>query len=383
MSKWITAAAFAQRELAAAISPDVSGCTVKAAIQSGLTGSAFRLVFAEDYGRTSAMYTDAAVEVAGKKVGLTVGGETSFMVNPGQRVITDRVDMPIGSGEIVTLWLSMGDSPSHSETTVEQQHTGKGDFCWDGFEAVPYRCPLPGAPFTERLCGLKELQVEVNETANVGSVAVFGDSIAESAVWINPLQKRIQAENGNITLLNLGIGGNRLLKDTNVPMLMGVNAFGNAGLKRLDSDVLALEGVKGVIVAMGINDIAQPGGAPGFSPPIEELCTAEELKAGLTEAAEKCRAKGLAVIGATITPFKGFPSYNETTAGIRNEINEWILTCGLFDMTVDLGKLLSSAEDCEAMPENWQVGDHLHPNPIGGSAAAEQIDVKKLIDILK
>ena len=195
MSKWITAAAFAQRELAAAISPDVSGCTVKAVIQSGLTGCAFRLVFAEDYGKTPAMYTDAAVEIAGKKMRLTVGGESSFVVQPGQRVVSDRVNLPIGSGEIVTLWLSMGENASHSETTLEQQHTAKGDFCWEGFEAVPYRCPLPGAPFTERLCGLKELQVEVNETANVGSVAVFGDSIAESAVWINPLQKRLQEVN--------------------------------------------------------------------------------------------------------------------------------------------------------------------------------------------
>lgn len=383
MNKWVTATAFAQRELARAISPDVSGCTVKANIESGLTGSAFRLVFAEDYGKVPAEYVSAVVEVAGKKAQLTFDGETSFTVIPGQQMISDRVDMPVGSGEIITLYLAVGEQSSGSETALGQQHTAKGDYSREGFQAVPYKCPLPGAPFTERLCGLKELQVEVKRTAKVGSVAVFGDSIAESAVWVKPLQKYIQSVNREVTLLNLGIGGNRLLKDTNVPMMMGVNAFGNSGLKRLDGDILALEGVKGVIVAMGINDIAQPGGAPGFSPPIEELCTAEELKAGLTEVAEKCRAKGLAVIGATITPFKGYPSYNEKTANIRNEINEWILTCGLFDMTLDLGKLLGDVEDGEAMPENWQVGDHLHPNPIGGSAAAERIDVKKLIDILK
>lgn len=383
MNKWVTAAAFAQRELATAISPDVSGCTVKANIQSGLTGSAFRLVFAEDYGKAPAQYVGAAVEVAGKKARLTFAGETSFTVCPGQRVISDRVDLPIGSGEVVTLWLSMGENSSHSETALEQQHTAKGDFCWEGFEAVPYKCPLPGAPFTERLCGLKELQVEVNETADVGSIAVFGDSIAESAVWINPLQKRIQAENSHVTLLNLGIGGNRLLRDTNVPMMMGINAFGKAGLKRLDSDVLSLSGVKAVIVAMGINDISQPGGMPAFSPPAGELCSVDELKAGLTEVVEKCRARGLAVIGATITPFKGFPTYNEITAKLRNDINEWILTGGLFDAALDLGKLLGSMEDSEAMPDGWQVGDHLHPNPVGGAIAAEGIDVVGLRSVLE
>ena len=382
MNKWVTAAAFAQRELATAISPDVSGCTVMARIESGLTGSAFRLVFAEDYGKAPARYVGAAVDVAGKKERITVAGEQGFTVRPGERVVSDRVNIPIGSGEIVTLYLSMGENSSHSETTLEQKHTAKGDFCWEGFEAAPYQCPLPGAPFTERLCGLKELQVEVNESADVGSIAVFGDSIAESAVWIKPLQKRIQAENSRVTLLNLGIGGNRLLRDTNVPMMMGINAFGRAGLQRLEGDVLSLSGVKAVIVAMGINDISQPGGMPAFSPPMSELCSADELKAGLTEVAEKCRARGLAVIGATITPFKGFPAYNETTAQLRSEVNNWILTCGLFDAVLDLGKLLGSAEDCEAMPDEWQVGDHLHPNPVGGAAAAEQIDVQQLLNLL-
>lgn len=382
MNKWVTAAAFAQRGLAVAISPDVSGCTVKAAIESGLTGSAFRLVFAEDYGTAPAEYVGAVVEVAGKKERLTFDGETSFTVQPGQRVVSDRVSLPVGAGEVITLWLSVGGNSSHSETTLEQKHTAKGDFCWEGFEAVPYKCPLPGAPFTERLCGLKELQVEVPETANVGSVAVFGDSIAESAVWIKPLQKKVQAGNSRITLLNLGIGGNRLLKDTNVPMMMGINAFGKAGLSRFDSDVLSLSGVKAVVIAMGINDISQPGGMPAFSPPMSELCSADELKAGLTELVEKCRARGLAVIGATITPFKGFPTYNETTAKLRSEVNNWILTCGLFDATLDLGKLLGSAEDSEAMPDVWQVGDHLHPNPVGGAVAVEQIDVQQLLRVV-
>lgn len=383
MNKWVTATAFAQRELAKAISPDVSGCTVEAKIESGLSGTAFRLVFAEDYGKIPAEYVNAVVEVAGKKTQLTFDGAKAFKVDPGQRIVSDRVDMPLNSGETVTLRLAVGVAASVSETALTQQHTAKGDYSLDGFQAEPYKCPLPGAPFTERLCGLKELQVEVNEAENAGSVAVFGDSIAESAVWIAPLQKRIQEADKNITLLNLGIGGNRLLKNTNVPMMMGVNAFGNAGLKRLTGDVLELEGVKAVIVAMGINDIAQPGGAPGFSPPIEELCTTDELKAGLTEVVEKCREKGLAVIGATITPFKGFPSYNEATAKIRNEINDWILTCGLFDMTIDLGKQLGSMADSEAMPEEWQVGDCLHPNPIGGAVAAEQIDVQCLLHTLK
>lgn len=383
MSKWVTAAAFAQRELAVAISPDVSNCTVKVSVKSGLSGSAFRFVFSEDYGKISAVYRGVVAEAAGQKVQLTFGGAKEFTVQPQQQVVSDPVALPVVAGDSITLWLAVGEPQSHSETTLAQQHTGKGDYSWEGFEAVPYQCPLPGAPFTERLCGLKELQVEVADASTACAIAVFGDSIAESAVWIDPLQEKIQKENSNVTLLNLGIGGNRLLRDTNVPMMMGINAFGKAGVNRFDDDVLALSGVKAVIVAMGINDISQPGGMPMFSPPAEELCSAEELEAGLAEVAEKCREKGIAVIGATITPFKGFPTYNETTAKLRNEVNNWIVASGVFDAVVDLGGLLGAAGDSEALPEAWQVGDHLHPNPIGGAAAAEKIDVAALLKTIK
>ena len=363
MCKWITATAFAQRELAVAISPDVTGCTVKAAIVSGLSGKAFRLVFAEDYGKAPAEYTGAVVEVAGKRAQLTFGGAIPFTVQPGQRVASDRINLPVTVGEPVTLWLAVGAHGSLSETTLEQKHTAKGDYTWEGFETLPYQCPLPGAPFTERLCGLKELQVEAEEDA--AAIAVFGDSIAESAVWIAPLQKKLQAKDSGVTLLNLGIGGNRLLRDTNVPMMMGTNAFGRAGVKRLEQDVFSLSGVKAVVVAMGINDITQPGGPPAFSPPLSELCTLEDLKAGLTQVVELCHGKGLPAIGVTITPFKGFLTYNDTTAQLRRDINEWILTGGVFDGSIDLAGLICDPGDRERLPENGQVGDHLHPTGVG------------------
>lgn len=380
MSKWVTAAAFAQRELALAISPDVAGCTVKASIIPGLSGNAFRLVFAEDYGKVPAEYAGAVVEAANTRVQLTFEGSVPFTVRPGQSVVSDQVELPVTAGDPITLWLAVGAHGSQSETSLEQKHTAKGDHTWDGFEALPYQCPLPGAPFTERLCGLKELQVETAEDAS--AIAVFGDSIAESAVWIAPLQRRIQERDGGIALLNLGIGGNRLLRDTNVPMMMGTNAFGAAGLQRLERDVFSLSGVGAVIIAMGINDITQPGGMPAFSPPPNELCTLEELEDGLTQVVERCHEKGLPAIGVTITPFKGFPTYNDVTAKLRRDVNEWIMTSGVFDGTIDLAGLICDPEDSEKLPDSDHVGDHLHPNAVGGSAAAEQIDVACLLNCI-
>ena len=378
MSKWITAAAFAQRELAKPISPNVAKCTVKATLVSELSGEAFRLVFAEDYGKKKAEYVSAVVEVEDQKIQLTVDGKKCFVVEPGKQVYTDRVALPLTAGQEITLLLAMGKNRSCSETTLAQSHTAKGDFTMSGYEALPYQGPLPGAPFSERLCGLKALEVEVADDANPGSIAVLGDSVTEMGFWIAPLRKAVREVCPEVAVLNLGIGGNRLLFDTKALMMMGANGFGKAALKRLDWDVLDLRGVKAVIVALGINDIAQPGGNPMFSPPKSEIVDAAQLQKGFNEVITRCHAKGLKVIGATITPFEGFPTYNERTAKVRNEINDWIRTGGAFDMVVDL----AAAFPGEGLEEGLHVGDHLHPNPVGGELAAKQIDVAHLLSLL-
>ena len=378
MSKWITAAAFAQRELAKPISPNVAGCTVKAAFASELSGDAFRLVFAEDYNKKKTEYVSAVVEVEGQKRQLTVNGAKSFVVEPGKEVRTDRIEIPLAAGQEITLLLAMGKNRSLSETALAQTHTVKGDFTMSGYEALPYKCPLPGAPFSERLCGLKALEVEVADDAISGSVAVLGDSVTEMGFWIAPLRQAIRQVKPELAVLNLGIGGNRLLYDTKALVMMGANGFGKAALKRLDWDVLALHGVKAVIVALGINDIAQPGGNPMFSPPKSQIVDAAKLQTGFREVIDRCHAKGLKVIGATITPFEGFPTYNERTASVRNEINDWIRNSGAFDMVVDL----AAAFPGEGLAEGLHVGDHLHPTPAGGELAAKQIDVAQLLSLM-
>ncbi|MBE7016525.1 MAG: hypothetical protein E7420_00005 [Ruminococcaceae bacterium] len=379
MSKWITAAAFAQRELAKPISPNVSKCTVKASFATELSGSAFRLVFAEDYGKKRAEYISAVVEVEDEKIQLTVNGKKDFVVEAGKEVRSDKVELPLKAGQEITLLLAMGKKRSLSETTLAQSHSAKGDYTMEGYEALPYKSPLPDMPFSERLCGLKALEVEMEENVPSASVAVIGDSITEMGFWIAPLRQAVREQQPELAVLNLGVGGNRLLRDTKAPIMRGANAFGKAALKRLDWDVLALSGVKAVIVALGINDIAQPGGHPMFSPPKSETVDAEELKAGFRELIERCHAKGLKVIGATITPFGGFPTYNENTAKVRNEINEWIRSSGEFDMLADL----AAAFEGEALPEKMHVGDHLHLNPGGGQLAARQIDVSKILNLIQ
>src|SRR5262249_16663384 len=96
-------------------------------------------------------------------------------------------------------------------------------------------------------------RVEVVAPSSVGAVAAIGDSITDGARSSadrnsrrpGQLGGRLRAANIKMGVLNLGIGGNRLLLDG-----VGPNA-----MARFDRDVLMQAGLTHVVIFEGINDI--------------------------------------------------------------------------------------------------------------------------------
>ena len=85
-------------------------------------------------------------------------------------------------------------------------------------------------------------------------IVAFGDSITALNRWVKPLQRRLfDAYGGDYALMNAGISGNCLLYD--VPGLMGAS-YGEKGVSRFERDVLRFSGLCGVILALGVNDVA-------------------------------------------------------------------------------------------------------------------------------
>ena len=97
--------------------------------------------------------------------------------------------------------------------------------------------------------------VEVLASPTASAVAILGDSISDGRGsttdgndrWTDNLARRLHAASPNspIAVLNLALGGNRLLRDG-----VGPNA-----LARFDRDILSQPHVKWLIVLEGINDI--------------------------------------------------------------------------------------------------------------------------------
>lgn len=212
------------------------------------------------------------------------------------------------------------------------------------------------------------------------AIAAFGDAITAMNLWVPDLRRRIQETADAVALLNLGISGNRLLRDTSFAKQPGHGQlFGRSGLKRLEWDVLEAPGVSTMLLALGGNDIAQPGGNPASSPPAAERCTEKEFIEGCREVIRRCHEKEIRVIGCTITPFGGYLTADAEAMKIRREINRWIQQSGEFDGVVDFAGAIAAPGNPDFMLAALDSGDHLHPSAAGGNAMAECVDLNMLL----
>jgi lysophospholipase L1-like esterase len=145
---------------------------------------------------------------------------------------------------------------------------------------------------------------------------------------------------------------------------------GISALARLDRDVLTRPGVKWVILLEGINDInlrTRPNGANPL--------TAEELIWGYQQIIERCHAHGIKVIGATMTPSVGVPTYSEAGEQVRVAVNRWIRAKGHFDAVVDFEAVLRDPQNPAKIRPELDPGDHIHPNDRGNQIMADAFDL--------
>ncbi|TFZ45848.1 SGNH/GDSL hydrolase family protein [Stenotrophomonas maltophilia] len=221
--------------------------------------------------------------------------------------------------------------------------------------------------------------IDVEAPASARSVVVMGDSITDGATasldqdqrWTDHLTGRL-APHG-VAVVNAGISGGRLLRD----------GMGHAALARMQRDVLDQPGVASVIVLIGINDISWPGTAFARN---EERPTLAQLQAGYRALVERAHARGLRILGATLTPFAGaLPGtplddyYAADKDALRQQLNAWLRTDSPFDAVIDLDVALRDPADPSRMAAAYDSGDHLHPGDAGNRAMAEAVDLEALM----
>lgn len=364
--KWIRAHSTAQFEALPMTAPRNGGKTIRTEVTVGLSGSALRLVLGQDYGKPIS-YGSVKIRLRDTVYTLTFGGAAAVTAQKGCRITSDPVNVSVQADDRVTIWLYRED-PGYAATAsiLPACHSPAGDFTGEDFEPEPYGNLFGDQEACSGYCGLEVLREKSGRV-----FALVGDSICAMELWTKPVQEQLLRRDVDAALLNMGISGNRLLLPTNIPGFRGAQFFGDSGLDRLERDALNIPGVTAVILALGINDISQPGGERLMSPPPEERCSAEDLIAGIEQVIRRCRERGLTVYGCTITPFGGLYSGCPETYRIRNQVNDRIRTPGVFDKVIDFAAAIEDPTAPDFLKPDCDSGDHLHPNAHGGEVMAE------------
>jgi lysophospholipase L1-like esterase len=351
-----------------------SNQTVRMIVRTSIGGRRARVKLSNAFGSTPVLVgaahlakrgTGAAI-VAGTDRTLTFAGKASFTMMPGVVAVSDPVDIDVPAvGDLaVSLYLPTETGPPTAHATAlhttyistEGDFTGQSEF------------PLAGT--TQQYYWVSS--IEVDAPADAAAIVTFGDSITDGArstpdtnnSWPALLAARLAADKAtaNISVVNEGIGGNRLFTDA-------VGLAGVSALARLDRDVFSHPGVKWLMILEGINDIG--GLASTTATPI----TQDDLIWVLQQVIDRAHAHGIKVIGCTLTPYEGAGYARENGEAIRAGINQWIRTAGAFDGVVDFEAATRDPNNPKRFRADFDPGDHLHPNDAGYKAMAEVVDL--------
>lgn len=294
---------------------------------------------------------------------VTFAGSTEVRVPPGAVLLSDQVPfaLPDRADLLVSLYLP---GPTGPATYHESAHA-------TGWLASGDHTTDPGATAFDRRTTSFWYVDAVDVRADVaGAVVCLGDSITDGTGisddsdlrWPDQVAARMLAHGpvtDRFTLLNTGIGGNRLLRDANNPG-QGANV-----LARLDRDVLTRTGVRTVVLLEGINDIQQD---PSEYDP-------DQLIMAYRQVLSRCHALGIRLVLGTLLPFQGWDRWTPEREAVRAAVNAWIRTTGEVDGVIDFDAAVRDPAAPLRMLPAYDMGDGLHPGEAGYRAMADAVDL--------
>lgn len=351
--------------------PGLASNTLRQIVHSSIGGTQLRLHFSNIFGTNTVVLnsvhialnpsamTSSVIDPA-TDTALKFGGAESTEIPAGKDIWSDMVafDLPALTNLAVTIYFgaTSGDTTGHPSSRCAS-YLAPGN-------AVTVT-NMDDAIRTEHWYNIEN--VDVMAGGQCASLVTLGDSITDGRGsttggnnrWPDNLAVRLHtnAPTAGIGVVNTGIGGNGIF-----------GGLGPAAKRRFERDVLDQSGVRWLILYEGVNDI---GGTRGG----RTATLATNLIAAYTEFAAKAHAKNIRVYGATITPFGGSGYYSAEHEAIRQEVNAWIRTNGVFDAVIDFDAVVRDP----AAPVNLlhaYDSDHLHLNPAGYHAMADAIDLK-------
>lgn len=349
--------------------PGLRDQTERAIVRASVGGDLVRVRLSNVFGSRPVTFAEVsaaaavgpacAAVVPGSVRRVRFGRRASVTVPAGAETVSDPIRLRVQPAQDLAISLAVrgatGPATHHSVASATAFLTAAGSGC--------HVADVDGGPFTEPIGSWLFLAGVDVHTAAAGTVVAFGDSITDgyqSTADANRRYPDVLASllDGRLGVLNQGISGNRLLRDSPV--------FGVRALDRFDRDVLDQAGARAVVVLLGINDIGH----------IPHQLDPAPIVSGLGELTARARGRGLRVVGGTLLPF-GDAAFDDfsTPAGevARQAVNRWIRTGGAFDAVADFDRVMASPAHPLRLHPAFDSGDHLHPNDRGYRAMAETV----------
>jgi lysophospholipase L1-like esterase len=377
VTSWATALqSIPQREALPPLyrAPDVAGRTVRQIVYPTLGGDVARVRISNLYGRAPLVIEAMAIAPSAggsavsqaQSVRVTFGGKTAVSLPPGAELDSDPVRIGLKQGAPYAISSYMGSEQKlvawHRVSSQVNYVSRPGDHVADpSIGAFPVR-------FTQ-YAWVTGLAVEA---PGAQTIAAIGDSITdgmrsslnENRRWPDALAKRLAHEQTNLAVIDLGISGNRLLSDS--------PCYGEALERRFQRDALGHAGVRTAVLLIGINDINFQSMPPRAGLDCDFPHTqvnADDLIGGYRRVIAAAHARGVRLLGATITP-ADLPPEREA---IRAKVNQWIRTSGQFDGVVDFDAALRDPANPLRLRREYDSGDHIHPSDAGYAAMANAV----------
>ncbi|MGW8379983.1 SGNH/GDSL hydrolase family protein [Streptomyces sp. ODS28] len=355
-----------------------AGHSIRNVVHTSVGGTGARIKLSNLFGTRPLIISHATMALAaapsnptaasGSMRRLTFGNSPSVTIPAGGAITSDavRLNVPPAADLLITTYSPTPSGPvTYHPYARQTSYVARGDRAEDG----------AGTAFTQQSPYWRYLSgVDVWSRETRGAVAVLGDSITDGITsspganrrWTDFLAERLRTERGapRLSVINGGISGNRTLVD-------GTRYSPNngpSGISRMGRDVFSQTNVKAVVVELGLNDILKP---PRQRDP-------ERIVRGLQDLVRQAHARGLKVVGGTLTPFGGHRGYQPHLDAIRQAVNDQIRAGRVFDSVVDFDAALRDPAHPNRLRPAYDSGDHLHPSDNGYRAMAEALDLRAL-----
>jgi lysophospholipase L1-like esterase len=347
---------------------DPANVTLRQLVRVSVAGKRIRLHFSNEDG--DEVLTLGAVHVglagpdgtviAGTDRVVTFGGRGEISIPSWAPYDSDAVDLPVAALDRLAISIFLpATMPRGGHAAYQYVSSG------DQTASVALT-----SPSLTRLRAIVS-RIDVAPLTAHGAIVTLGDSITEGAhstinafrSWPDRLAERL-APSGQWSVVNAGIGGNRLVR----------NVAGPNALARLDRDVLATPGVRILVLMEGINDIGRT-----FTPEAaQEPATLETLESAARQIVTRAHDHGIKVYGATLTPYRGAHYFAEAGGSMRQTFNDWIRSSGAFDGVIDFDAALRSKSEPDRLDPAYDSNDHLHMNDRGYAALGDAIPLSLL-----